>query len=1205
MPILSGDVKLLKSVNMADVAEGGGAPTGLQIADGLSNAIFPDISELDRAGGRVNLRKTFVGVHSDDTDTYFGANVIVAEPPSDPRVSVTLFTSGAAFDVRTEAKRRVEAYLNVGPEWAGFLYENHLAGQRVVQLFQRPLAELPTVGKTLTLVEGEGTASEKVQYVRVTSVSSVARTFGAINVSDYEANIVTLGISDALRYDFKGSPASPYFTYASGTTKIRDTVVADAGTYVGVVPLTQAASLGEFGVQAASIFTQLVPSAQTETPISDVRPNGVSNALVSTGGAITQSVSLAFTTSQNMFVGSPIYPGSLTIVRSGVTAVDVGGSLQSAGLVVGRVDYDNGIVSLSSNIFGSSSGSHQVTFTPAATPELVSDQRAIRVTPESRALSYAFVIEDKVAPRTMSVSYLAQGRWYVLRDDGSGALRGSDSSYGTGTLNYTTGAVVVTLGALPDVGSAIIVSSYSEVSSVPRSNTELRNGGKAYFAFNTSSQASEEKGEAQISPTGLTVTWSDGGATKTATDDGMGNLTGDATGTVDYAAGVVRMSPNALPASGTIINATTSGKTGAVSAGVTLESGTLGATNIEPGSISFSMPVSITYVTGYDNTVESWANVSFSSRSVTASVRDDGAGNLVANEGNQDIAIGTVNYASGAITINGTSAYNGSRSWNLQASDAGGPMVTRAKEADYVSVSWNDYPGSKSRGMWYTANVAFNVNYANAGADSAKAVSLPLEELRISVPAIPNYNLKGVRFLLGGSLYVQLPDNAIAKDPSPTTGGGSPAGFVSPSLGVVSLSSWAVGAATTVSDWRGLMAPPTVGAEVPFGVPSSVFRTASAPLRPGSLSVVGTLQDGTTFNVNAGVNGKIDGTRVKGRVDYEFGVVELYFVNPDGPAQGAIDLSHLQIDGLTTIAADIGMLPSLRYNAVSYSYLPLDASILGIDPVRLPSDGRVPIFRPGGFAVVGHTGELSATVMNNQTIDCGRVRLSRVRVLGADGSVINTGYETNLEAGTVTFTDISGYVQPVTIQHRIEDMAVVREVDINGSIYFTRPLTHHYPVGSFVSSALVAGDLFAQVNTQFDQSSWDGTFKDATSGNAATGTRNTAQYPIAVTNRGAVTERWAVRFTNSTSFDVIGEHIGVIATGNTSTDCAPLNPATGVPYFTIPAAGWGNGWATGNVFRFNTVGAMFPVWVVRTVQQGPETVTDDNFTLLIRGDVNA
>ena len=138
-----------------------------------------------------------------------------------------------------------------------------------------------------------------------------------------------------------------------------------------------------------------------------------------------------------------------------------------------------------------------------------------------------------------------------------------------------------------------------------------------------------------------------------------------------------------------------------------------------------------------------------------------------------------------------------------------------------------------------------------------------------------------------------------------------------------------------------------------------------------------------------------------------------------------------------------------------------------------------------------------------------------------------------------------------------------------------------------------------------DQSSWSNAWDNVLSGSAATGTFNVTQFPITVTNRGAITERWAIQFTNTTSFQVMGEHVGVIAVGNTSADCAPLNPATGAPYFVIPAAGWGSGWSTGNVQRFNTVGAMFPVWMVRTVQQGPETVLDDRFTVLIRGDVNA
>lgn len=55
MAILSGDVKLLKSAVMADVPEGGGAPTGNAIVDGVSNAIFPDISEVARAGGQVSM----------------------------------------------------------------------------------------------------------------------------------------------------------------------------------------------------------------------------------------------------------------------------------------------------------------------------------------------------------------------------------------------------------------------------------------------------------------------------------------------------------------------------------------------------------------------------------------------------------------------------------------------------------------------------------------------------------------------------------------------------------------------------------------------------------------------------------------------------------------------------------------------------------------------------------------------------------------------------------------------------------------------------------------------------------------------------------------------------------------------------------------------------------------------------------------------
>ena len=199
---------------------------------------------------------------------------------------------------------------------------------------------------------------------------------------------------------------------------------------------------------------------------------------------------------------------------------------------------------------------------------------------------------------------------------------------------------------------------------------------------------------------------------------------------------------------------------------------------------------------------------------------------------------------------------------------------------------------------------------------------------------------------------------------------------------------------------------------------------------------------------------------------------------------------------------------------------------------------------------------------------------------------------------------MSGYSQPVKIEHRIEDMLKISDVQINGDMTFTRQITHNYPTGSTISSALLAGDMKAYVSNLFDQATWSGVWADALSGSSAVGTFNDVLAPISVSNDGAVTERWCVKFTNTNTFEVIGEHVGVIASGNTSADCAPVNPATGKPYFTIPAIGWGTGWSVGNALRFNTTGAIFPVWIVRTVQQGLETVTNDSFTLLIRGDVD-
>lgn len=78
----------------------------------------------------------------------------------------------------------------------------------------------------------------------------------------------------------------------------------------------------------------------------------------------------------------------------------------------------------------------------------------------------------------------------------------------------------------------------------------------------------------------------------------------------------------------------------------------------------------------------------------------------------------------------------------------------------------------------------------------------------------------------------------------------------------------------------------------------------------------------------------------------------------------------------------------------------------------------------------------------------------------------------------------------------------------------------------------------------------------------------------------------------------------MIGTFTTGTETAPINTATGEPYFVVPEGGWGLGWSAGNVQFFATVAAMGNVWVAQTIKPGIEGDGDYSFTLLARGDVD-
>ena len=112
------------------------------------------------------------------------------------------------------------------------------------------------------------------------------------------------------------------------------------------------------------------------------------------------------------------------------------------------------------------------------------------------------------------------------------------------------------------------------------------------------------------------------------------------------------------------------------------------------------------------------------------------------------------------------------------------------------------------------------------------------------------------------------------------------------------------------------------------------------------------------------------------------------------------------------------------------------------------------------------------------------------------------------------------------------------------------------------------------------------------------GTFNTTTYPIQLNNLGTVTQQWTFTFASSTAFTLSGDVLGNnIASGNTTSNFAPNNPAVNQPYFTILKESWGGTWALGNTVTWPSYPATFPFWLKHKV---PPNSAYANITTEIR-----
>lgn len=1179
MPIQVTDIQLLASERLTDTDDGGGKMTGNVIQSGALNNLFPDISRLDRTYGRLSLRKAFMSVRSQNTDTYLGAHVIVTDPPGDDKVAVTMFTTNSPTDVRSDAQDRIESYLTAGPLSPYYLFGNQPTGAKAITLLGRVESPLPDVGDVLVIsVENAGNVTAQ-QYVRISDIKTETRTF-TDSQGDYQRKVVTLTLTSALRQTYLGAEASR-LTSVTPPTLVRSTTVADASTYYGVSPLAAPAAANDLQITVANIQAQLVPSTTREVAVAGATP-GLSLSYIAAG--IAQALTAG---------ASPVYqlrgilPGSLSASTGSGGAVDNrAGAMVVNNVSVGSVDYEAGRLS-GPFINGG-------TYTPAAAVSSASHTIATPVTLSTQGTVYVITLPSVPAPGTLTLSYRYLGKWYTLTDAArDGTVSGDSVASGGGTINYTTGDVTVTLGALPDVGSMLIYTWGDPTS-------YAQHGGDLTI---TDPTVVFQVSHFPIKPGTLTLAWTSGGVAKAATAAADGTLSGDATGSVVYLDGTVLLKPNAnaYPDSAASIQVAYTQADGMQGSATAAYAGGTITFDLDGGSLPLTPGMLSGKIAGF-----------YGEKSYYLYFKDDGAGNIVtATElapktqgiqyGQQQIPglylpiisvnSGTVDYASGHVVIQPGSV--AMRDFLIQG--------TNTQRPKYAWGGWNLQQGQGNFVPFpivqYNAKRASATETVQNEAASYPGVSFVLTRGVVD-PIVPG----SVWFTWGGKTYVDR-QGKIVRDVNAANGSATEAGTIDYQTGQVVLTNYGASTGGAVA----LKSLATQYGTMP--VSYAVFRMPGAPIRPGSFSLQAFRVDtGESISATSDASGAVIGTWIGGTVNAEMGWAEITFGsyvpaagNENEPWYNAANVVGANVWKPLLVDPE-----TIKFNCVVQTTLPLNADLLGIDPVRLPLTGKVPIFRDGDVVVISeaHVASWPSAVTAGQVVTLPDSPLSQVDLRDANGDPVSAGlYVVDIDAGKVTMgTDLTGLAQPLACTYTVDDMVLASSVELSGQITLAAALSRSYSTAAHVSSALLFGDLQAQNPVFFSQQTWQAAWSDAVSGSGTTAQYSRALYPLQLVNADTVTQRWALVFTGPTGGNIVGESLGQIGTFTTTADARPINPITGQPYFVLRQEGWGAGWGVNNVLRFNTIGPNAPIWIARTVLPGAVATAGDEFRVQMRGD---
>ena len=1127
------DLQIYPSQRMTDTPDGGGRMVG-QPLKGEDNEIFPIVSDVDRTMGSFDARLLYPAVLRDDKEPLYGGHFIISEPPKADNVSYLAFKARNYGETRQDIMPRIEAYSVPTIEGRMTMMGKHLAGVRLIQAYQRIEAPLPKVGERYCLQfedKSNAQTAYRYEYFRIADLSHEVRTFEVPmpngDVREIQRRVLKMEITNPLANDYEGVKY-PQEGYAQTAVRILETQVADSAAYYGVKPVKTELKRGDLTVAVKEIYEKLVPTATAETPYADRYPV-------------------------------------------------IGGASLS-------VDYERGMIQGVRGIYGLN-----VTAVPAAKVSNARHTAYIEIKDGNQGTAWAPLLQPAPAPGSLTVSYMSLGVWYGLSDAGDYILRTEDGT-AAGTVS-DTGSAVLTLPALPDVGSRIVLQ-WGDASNYRTFDAQA--SGKTPVVRQVSGGALVPSAPAgYIKPGSLRLSWNG----KTAQDD-KGRLKGQAQGSVDYMRGAAVVTGGLEAAPVTVSYQAYTGKEVAAvinDTGAAALDTRIGKT--APGSLQLALLYRASAAAGTARWVKAEYNLSVSGNILAREkhdvkiladsakyqgqtlirLTDDGNGGLLLPDGTK-LNGASIDYADGHIVI-------------PDAKTAGIPIRITLKTGETATVapgaSVTDYDGGTSYLLTERTVTGVSVYIEQAAASriadtAVRTVSVTETPSNLSA-SIYNGTQGGApvfntwAFEIGGVKIIER-NGTLYRNWDYAKGTGEAVGRLTEGGEITFTAENLDFAALKIT--AGILAKNTERVYAYAG------RTEAAPVKPES------------FTVYAVANGQT----VSGRAD------------ADGHITGGITGSIHYETGFYQIAASDGLIAeTLRYNAVTQDHIPLDSSIIGIDSVRLPADGRVPVFRKGDMIVIGNRlkQDLGQTFTGGQTVALARQNLDRACLLDTQGRHVSAEkYSIDLAAGKLTFAEplsLAGHTLPLTAVLAWEEENRITAADVSGRLKLQTPLTRNYPQeGTYVSSALVGGDLLVRATEPFAQKTWDGVWAEAVRGDPILARLNTANYPMALKSNGAVTERWLIRFTGESTYQLYGETLGLVVQGDTVTDLAPPNPATGKPYFTLPAAAFGGGWSAGNCIRFDTYGTPMPVWILRSVQPSAARQTEkDGFTACLRGNTVA